>query len=624
MAARTEGPAPTQELLEDDRRMSEDQSSDIQVTTSSVSTVHETASERSARMRISDWFVLEILATGVSAGALIALVAVLAKYDGKPQPDWYYMSLNSLISWLSTISRACILFFVSEALGQSKWVWFSQEEQPISNIRTFDSATRGPYGALELIWTLQGRHFAALGSLAVVLALAFDPFAQNLVHYYEGTVRDTSNTATISSSSYYGSHGGPFQVDAFPVEYALKTNVYNVFFSRDSETPWSIPRYGCPSTNCTWDSIVSLDARALCANITEHLTQSCDGLSSDDINCTATLTKSQIDAWALPYDPDSEYAQAVGFVVKAVNSSQAITYTNTTTSAIQFVEPLKSSGSSPGDPVIKWEATECTIEPVVRKFRASVRNNDYSEETLAIWSDRALVRMNYTEDPDYLGTSPDFAFTNDTDYQWHFYPPWSEELTHLKLRPNQSFIYTLSAEKAIAKFLRIIFTGYYWQNSTEYGYNSTDPEAALYASSDVLQSFHREGRSACDSRRCDVKLDRFNRTMSSVAQAIAKTFRDSQDTTYGHLEVTVTHIAVHWQWITLPIFVWVLGAVALFGTVWKTRRRRAPRWKNDPLPLLFLYQDGGEKEGDWERPRPRPIPDIDTVKVKLHGVSPHL
>ncbi|KAL4906973.1 hypothetical protein BDW74DRAFT_130946 [Aspergillus multicolor] len=624
MAARNEEPAATQELLEDNGRTSEDHGSNTQGTASSVSTVHGAASERSVLIKISDWFVLELLATGVSAGALITLVAVLAKYDGKPQPDWYYMSLNSLISWLSTISKACILFFVTEALGQSKWVWFSQGEQPIRDIRTFDSATRGPYGALELIWILQGRHFAVVGSLVVVLALAFDPFAQNLVRYYEGGVRDTSSTATISSSPYYGSYGGPFQVDAFPVEYALKTNVYNVFFSKESENPWSIPRYNCSSTNCTWHTIVSLDARALCANITEHLTQSCDSFSSEeDTNCTATLSKSQINAWALPYDPDSEFAQAVGFVVKAVNSSQAITYTNTTTIAIQFVDPLQSSGSSPGDPSIKWEATECTIEPVVRMFRASVRNNEYSEETLSIWSDRTLVRMNYTDNPDYLATYPDFAFTNDTDYQWHFSPPWSRELTQLKLPSNTVFTYTLSAERAVAKFLRSIFTGYYWQNSTEYGYNSTEAEAALYASSDVLQSFHRDGRSSCDRAWCDVKPDRFNRTMSNVAQAIAKTFRDSQDTTYGHLEVMVTHVAVRWQWLALPIFVWVLGAVALFGTMWKTRRRTAPRWKNDPLPLLFLYQDGAEKEGCWEGPRPRRIPDVDTMKVRLHGFSPH-
>ncbi|KAL4734926.1 hypothetical protein BDV11DRAFT_212417 [Aspergillus similis] len=631
MTSSTEDPEPTQELLEDAQGGLEnvdDGNLVIQDTSSSASTMYEVTREQSVALRISNWFILEILATVVSAGALITLVSVLAIYDGKPQPDWYYMSLNSLISWLSTISKACILFYVSEALGQSKWVWFAQKVQPIRHIRTFDSASRGPYGALELIWTLRGRHFAVVGSLAVTLALAFDPFAQNLVQYYEGKVTDTSNNATISSTSYYGNYGGLFQADAFSVEYALKTNVYNVFFSRDTETPWSIPRYGCSSTNCTWDLVVSLDTRALCANITEHLTQSCkymsvetDSRSSEVLNCTASLPKSHIDAWALPYDPESDLAQAVGFVVKAADSSQAIIYTNTTSSAIQFVEPLMTYHGSPVG--LRWEATECTIEPVVRSFRASVKNNNYSEETVKIWPDRTLVKMNYTDDPDYLDTYPDFAYTNDTDYQWHFYPPWPGELAHLNLPHNKVFNYTLSAEKAIGKFLRTILTGYYWQNTTGYGYTPTEPDAALYASQDVLQAFHREGRKSCSDVSCDVEPGRFNRTMSNIAQAISKTFRDSQDTTYGRSEVTVTHIAVRWQWISLPIFIWVLGTIALFGTVWKTRQKRAPRWKNDPLPLLFLYTDGPKQDDGLDGPKERRITDINTLKVKLHGVRSH-
>ncbi|KAL5000849.1 hypothetical protein BDV10DRAFT_199783 [Aspergillus recurvatus] len=618
MTPTTEEPEPSYELLGGAQGLSQDddRNSEAEDTPSSTSTVDETLEEQSVGLKISEWFILEVLAIVVSAGALITLVAVLATYDRKPQPNWYYMSLNSLISWLSTISKACILFFVSEALGQSKWVWFAQEERPIRNIRTFDSASRGPYGALELIWTLRGRHFAVVGSVAVVLALAFDPFAQNLVQYYEGRVTDITNNATISSTSYYGNYGGPFQTDAFLVEYALKTNVYNVFFSTDSEIPRSIPRYGCPSTNCT----------ALCANITEHLTQSCDDISDEEasnvgqlLNCTASLSKSQVNAWVTHESGYSKYSQAVGFVVKAAGPSQAIMYTNTTTTAIQFVEPNIIQNSREG-PRVRWEATECTIEPVVRSFRASVRNNEYSEETLAIWWNRTLVKMNYTEDANYLASYPDFAYTNDTDYQWQFFPPWPLELAQLKLPPNTAFNYTLLSEKALGKFLRAIFTGYYWQNTTDYGYTSTAPDAALYASNDVLQSFHRDGRVLCDVS-CDVDLDRFNRTMSYVAQAISKTFRDSRDTTYGRLEVTITHIRVRWQWISLPIFVWVLGAIALFGTVWKTRRRRAPRWKNDPLPLLFLYGHGEEQEpkGGLETSKRRWVPDINTFKVKLHG-----
>ncbi|KAJ5207458.1 Protein of unknown function DUF3176 [Penicillium cf. griseofulvum] len=38
--------------------------------------------------RLNDWFVWEILGLATSTGVLIALAAVLAQYDRKPQPSW--------------------------------------------------------------------------------------------------------------------------------------------------------------------------------------------------------------------------------------------------------------------------------------------------------------------------------------------------------------------------------------------------------------------------------------------------------------------------------------------------------------------------------------------------------
>lgn len=51
------------------------------------------------------------------------------------------------------------------------------------------------------------RHFAVLGSVAVTLALAFDPFIQNLIHYYPNLVMDSTGTAVVSSNSLYNAIG---------------------------------------------------------------------------------------------------------------------------------------------------------------------------------------------------------------------------------------------------------------------------------------------------------------------------------------------------------------------------------------------------------------------------------
>jgi hypothetical protein len=83
------------------------------------------SSDQSVMEKLDNWFVWEILGLVTSVGVLIALAIVLAKYDRKPQPNWKYMSLNSLISWLSIILSS------SQDLGQLKWVLFARQLQEL-------------------------------------------------------------------------------------------------------------------------------------------------------------------------------------------------------------------------------------------------------------------------------------------------------------------------------------------------------------------------------------------------------------------------------------------------------------------------------------------------------------
>lgn len=345
-------------------------------------------------------------------------------------------------------------------------------------------------------------------------------------------------------------------------------------------------------------------------------------------------------AWALlNHTKSSFHADKIrGLVAQAVEPSVALVYKNATRNAFQFIAPWEFkdfSGISVTRQVSIWEATECSFEPIVRRFQPSVRDNIYSDRTLAIWSDRALVQMNNTDDEQStISSSTSSQGGNDTEFEWQFRPPWATTPA------NKTFHYGLAAEKAVAKFLRILFSGYYWRNQTHEGYQPTAPDAALYASSDVLQTLDRGDLAGCRdpvSYQLSVPV-KVNCSMQNVARAISKTFRDSDPLNPGNhdypssdysddsesgagagrVEVNVTFISVRWQWIALPVLVWVLGAVALAGAIWKTRRRRAPRWKNDPLPLLFLYQDGDEdgRRGEGSEGR-RWVPNADLLKVKL-------
>jgi hypothetical protein len=67
------------------------------------------------------------------------------------------ISVNSVVSWLGTIARMCLLVPLSNGLGQLKWTWFSDRERSLTDISIFDAASRGASGSVQLIWRLKAR-----------------------------------------------------------------------------------------------------------------------------------------------------------------------------------------------------------------------------------------------------------------------------------------------------------------------------------------------------------------------------------------------------------------------------------------------------------------------------------
>jgi hypothetical protein len=129
-------------------------------------------------IRAADWWVWEILSLGVSAIALGAIIFLLSSLDNKPQPLWASakqhcvavpgseqtvcrrsgITVNSVVSWLGTLARICLLLPLSNGLGQLKWSWYSYgKNRPLADLDTFDAASRGLTGSIQLIWLLKAR-----------------------------------------------------------------------------------------------------------------------------------------------------------------------------------------------------------------------------------------------------------------------------------------------------------------------------------------------------------------------------------------------------------------------------------------------------------------------------------
>ena len=118
---------------------------------------------------VTDGWLFEVLCMLVGIAAVITLCVILRRYDGNPVPQsntvfGANVTLNTLVSILSTLAKAAFLCAVSECISQLKWSWYSKRQRPLQDLAVFDEASRGAWGGLRLLWKVNLRY-----------ALYFDP-----------------------------------------------------------------------------------------------------------------------------------------------------------------------------------------------------------------------------------------------------------------------------------------------------------------------------------------------------------------------------------------------------------------------------------------------------------------
>lgn len=106
-----------------------------------------------------DWWLWELICWTTSALSICALVGVLSYFNDRSLPSvWRWgITLNAYIAILSAVFKASLAVPVEEALGQLKWEWFREKPRRLIDFERFDDASRGPWGAVSLIWHCRGR-----------------------------------------------------------------------------------------------------------------------------------------------------------------------------------------------------------------------------------------------------------------------------------------------------------------------------------------------------------------------------------------------------------------------------------------------------------------------------------
>ena len=288
----------------------------------------------------SQWWV-EILNCILMIGTLCAIIGILYPNQTKPLPDWPFdVSINTAVSILSTGLKTCAVLILTEGISHLKWRWF-QKTRPLHDLVVFDSASRGPWGCLRLLFLPRGAHFiASLGAGLILLTLAVDPFTQQLVRYYDCKQTSTKSTATIPRSTMYSEAGAHTSAGIWPPATAVLGYIdQGLYNPADLKTPFT-----CESGNCTFNNLFStLGFCATCEDMSSQLKFENVSVPSTFFNGTSNQTEIIENIWVNTTLPSGSYA-ATG------SSTTTESWLALNTTADGWIDIIQASMAFPGAP----------------------------------------------------------------------------------------------------------------------------------------------------------------------------------------------------------------------------------------------------------------------------------
>lgn len=228
-----------------------------------------------SRRYLNIWW-WETICCIIALAALIAIVVTIRAHEHKPLPQWRYgLTVNAMIAAYTVILKAAAGLVLTEGISHLKWIAVARP-QPLSTFVAHDNASRGPLGALKLLWKNQywsrGLHMSpvisSLGALITVLVLLVDPFSQQIIKTYECERRINGESGTVARTNVYrevGKHSGAGEAT---IPLGVRNAVNNGMFA--SQKP--DVDFTCRTGNCTFaDEYASLGYCSSCSDVTDDL-----------------------------------------------------------------------------------------------------------------------------------------------------------------------------------------------------------------------------------------------------------------------------------------------------------------------------------------------------------------
>ncbi|KAK3398799.1 hypothetical protein B0T20DRAFT_412034 [Sordaria brevicollis] len=266
----------------------------------------DTLKKRTFRRKLRNWYtngwLTEILAVILSCSCAAAIPIVLGVYNHDPVPKLPWdVSLNAVVSVLSTVAKSSLLYAICAALGQDKWDWSyndraarighktgRQEQEELQqhqehqqyredeglettgksswktskgfkDMEMFDQASRGPLGAFKILVSRRTAFSpTSLGALVVLLSLVVDPFTQQVVRLQQRERLVPSDEVWRAQSSApffcrtWGYERSPRCVEA-------RVEVFKGAIWLDPEAYKPKSHVTCPSGSCEFENFYAIE-----------------------------------------------------------------------------------------------------------------------------------------------------------------------------------------------------------------------------------------------------------------------------------------------------------------------------------------------------------------------------
>lgn len=523
------------------------------------------------------WELLSLLTSATCIGAIIVF---LAHYDGKPMPSWSYgLTLNSLVSILSSVARSAMLLPIAEVLSQLKWCWFVGRQRPLLDFERFDAASRGPWGSLRVLFNVR---LWSLGSLAAALTLAtlaIEPCLQQIPTYPTRVV-EVSGAKMARSTTYSDTMSTAGDGNGWTLGLGTKGAGYTGLYGSNKTATMYTPT--CSTGNCTWPAYTSL---AMCHACASHQVYGYPVVSGPGDNTTwwsptPNLTQQQLFNTTTFVQRNQQYSfimRPLHNTVLEINNSWSFQRSNNQSVAgVQMMYwPPKSPANDPPSGTF-----ECQLYFCVQTYKGETMNGVFTEKIASAWPA-----------PDERTGSPG--------------PPNSEflnvpllqdlrKMANYTLAPPGLPNTTYTVDRATFVALRDWFTVFLGGSSSPGGGSGYKIPTPGY-NDDATQIFYNEltgllgGNMTVDGYTVPMTAgpDRIFNQLASSMTAYMRQMPNSAPAINGTATTVRLFVRARWLWTLQPLSLLALTGALMWGTMRASSRKRLPTWKSSGLAVLL-------------------------------------